>query len=607
MSAKEKSVSEIEKIRHSLAHILAMAVLERWPSAKLGVGPTIMNGFYYDFELPEPVSPEDLPDIESRMRRFVKQNLGFRGRDVSFEEAREFFQKKNQPYKLNLIGDLEAYGTTEVHEHEEMKKGEKERKRLSTVTLYQTGNFVDLCRGGHVENTKEIDPDALRLTKVAGAYWRGSEQNPMLTRIYGVAFRTKKELDEYFRKLEEADKRDHRKIGAQLGIYLFSDLVGPGLPLYTPKGGIIIGEIEAFMRQLQSEMGYGHVYTPHLAKEDLFQTSGHLQWFKEGMYPPMVFEGEGKYYAKPMNCPLHIQIYKEKIRSYRDLPIRYAEFGTVYRYEKSGTLGGLLRTRGFTQDDAHIFCREDQVVDEFIKVFEFTGKLLKALGLKKHWHRLSLPGPDRAKYAGNPEQWEKAIALIKQALKKKHIPYREAPGEAAFYGPKLDILFTDSLDRDWQITTIQVDFLLPERFDLTYIDRDGQKKRPYMIHRAPLGSRERIMAVLLEHHAGALPVWLSPVQAVVIPVGTSDRAWAKQVGKKLSGASVRVEVWDQNETVPKKIRDFELQKIPHALVVGPKEKKAKSVRVRERKRGDIGMMKLKQFLRRIQKEIHQKK
>jgi threonyl-tRNA synthetase len=561
---------------------MAAAVQELYPGTKFGIGPSIENGFYYDFEFKEPISLENLPKIEKKMKELLSQNIGFKKEIVSKPRAKKLF--KDQKYKLELI--------------EEMK---------GKISIYQNGQFVDLCKGPHVRSTKQIPQQSFKLTRVAGAYWRGDENNPMLTRIYGVAFESKKELKKFLKLQGEAEKRDHRKLGQELEIYLYSDLVGPGLPIYQPNGGVIIDEIQNFMGQLQKELGYQHVFTPHLAKEDLFQTSGHLQWFKEGMYPPMEFKGEGNYYAKPMNCPFHIQIYKNKIRSYRDLPIKYAEFGTVYRYEKSGEISGLLRTRGFTQDDAHIFCREDQVIEEFIKVFQLTSKLLKALGLANFRHRLSLRGKEKEKYAGNEGQWKRATQLIRQALIKKGIDCEEVPGEAAFYGPKLDILFTDALGREWQISTIQVDFLLPERFNMFYVDSKGRKQRPFMIHRAPLGSRERIMAILLEHHAGAFPLWLAPIQVSVVPVGSRHRVHAQKIGKALKERDIRVVVRDEAETVAKKIREGETKKIPYMAVVGDEEIKTSSVRVRKRHKGDIGLMKLERFIEMVQKEKEAKK
>ena len=586
-----KKEESIENIRHSFAHILAAAVLNIYPKAKLAIGPAIDNGFYYDFDNVH-IREEDLPRIESEMRRLAKQDWSFKKELWTVSKATAHYKKLKQEYKLDLIKDL--------------SKGKKSTK----LGMVYTGEiFLDLCRGGHVKSTKELPLDAFKLSHVAGAYWRGDEKNAMLTRVYGLAFANKKELKEYSAKLEEAKSRDHRKLGKELGIYMFSDLVGPGLPLYLPKGSIVVQEIENFMKELQNEMGYSHVLTPHLAKEELFMTSGHLQWFKDSMYPPMEFKGEGSYYAKPMNCPFHVEIYKNEMRSYKDLPLRFAEFGNVYRYEQSGELGGLLRVRGFTQDDAHIFCREDQVIEEFIKVFEFVDILLKGLGLTDYSHRLSLPGKDKEKYAGNKKQWDKAISLIRKALKEKKIDFTEVDGEAAFYGPKLDVVFDDALGREWQISTIQVDFLQPERFNLSYIGENGKEQRPYMLHRAPLGSRERIMAILLEHHKGAFPTWLSPEQVWILPLSDKFEKVALKVEEKLKAKlpDLRTVVRSESETLGKKIRAGEKQKIPYILVIGEKEKKSGTVSVRQRGKGDLGALSIQKFVTKVEKEIKEKK
>ncbi|OGY57134.1 MAG: threonine--tRNA ligase [Candidatus Colwellbacteria bacterium RBG_13_48_8] len=586
---ESKRDKNIDEIRHSLAHLLAAAVLEKFPNAKLGVGPVIEDGFYYDFKLPRSLTPEDLGEIEARMKFHIKQNLKMVGKKISPTEAKKLF--KDQPFKLELIKDFV--------------------REKSPLSVYRTGAiFTDLCRGGHVKSTGDINPRAFKLDRLAGAYWKGSEKRPQLQRVYGLAFASEKQLKDYLKIRERAEQRDHRKIGRDLDLYLFHDLIGPGLPLYTPKGGVVVHEIESFMRQMQNEMGYGHVYTPHLAKEDLFKTSGHLQWFKDSMYPPAHFEGEGDYYAKPMNCPFHVQIYKSKTRSYRDLPIRYAEFGTVYRYEKSGEITGLLRTRGFTQDDAHIFCSEDQVVGEFVNVLNFAERLLDGLGLKNRRYRLSLRGEGTSakKYAGNASQWRKATQYIRTALKKKGFTnYVEAKGEAAFYGPKLDVIFEDSLGREWQISTIQVDFLLPERFKLSYINPQGKEEHPFMIHRAPLGSRERIMALLIEHYMGAFPLWLAPVQTQIIAVSHKYQVYAQKINKVLKEGGIRSELTEPDETLGKRIREGEIQKIPYLIIVGEKEQKAGTIAVRRRGKGDVGNQTVANFIRTITEEILRKK
>ncbi len=570
-----------EAMRHSCAHLMAAAVQALWPGVKFGIGPVIEDGFYYDFDMAYRLTEEDLPKIEAKMRELAREGLVFEQLEKPIAEALKGAKDENQPYKKELIELIERTGDTKVIEDEEaVKQVGSAKQPVKAVSYYRLGKFADLCRGPHVHATKDIGP--FKLLSVAGAYWRGSEKNPMLQRIYGTCFPTQKELDEYLRLKEEAKQRDHRKLGKELQIFLFSDKVGPGLPIYLPNGAIIVSEIEAYMRKLQLKQGYLHVHTPHIAKEELFTTSGHLQWFKESMYPPMVFEGEGEYYAKPMNCPFHIQVYASQTHSYRDLPIRIAEFGTVYRYEKSGEIGGLLRTRGFTQDDAHIFCRENQVVIEFCNVFDLTEKLLDSLGLTTFRYRLSLPGEEKGKYAGSPKQWERAVALLKEALQQKKTSFTEMPGEAAFYGPKLDILFKDCLNREWQISTIQVDFLQPTRFNLTYIDEHGKEQQPFMIHRAPLGSRERIIALLLEHYAGAFPTWLSPVQVKIIPIADRHIEKAREVTKRLEQHAIRVELDARSETMQAKIRSAQLQKVPYMLIIGDRELAGDIVSVRLR-------------------------
>lgn len=581
---------KIEDIRHSLAHILAMAVLERWPSAKLGVGPVIENGFFYDFELPEPVKPEDLSDLETRMRRIIGQNLDFSGRQVSFEEARQIFREKNQPYKLELIDDLEMYGTTEVHKHEtkELEIRNSKLGKLETVGLYQTGDFVDLCRGGHVANTRELNPDAFRLTKTAGAYWRGSEKNPMLTRIYAVAFRTPKELDDYLKLQEELGRRDHRKIGEALDLFSFHD-VAPGAPFWHPKGMIIFKELEKFWRQIHEGAGYREISTPILVKEEVFRKSGHTEHYRENMFPVKV--DDENFYLKPMNCPESTYVYAAEVRSYRDLPLRFSEIGRLHRNELSGTLGGLFRVRQITMDDAHIYCRPDQIQKEIAAVLKLVKRFYKLFGLELTFYFATKP--DKA--LGEPKLWVASEKMIETALKQSKANFKIKPKEGAFYGPKIDVHVKDALGRDWQLATIQVDPNLAERFDLSYTGEDGQKQRPIVIHRAIFGSFERFIGILIEHYAGNLPLWLAPVQAVVIPVSDKFNAYGREVFEKLAAAGLRLELWNQNESVGKKIREGELQKIPYLLVVGDKEKKAKSVRVRQRGKGDIGMQKFDKF------------
>jgi len=588
---------KIDTIRHSLSHIMAHAVADLFDKVnpvksrkagaakplfnrvKFGIGPTIENGFYYDFALPSVASakgevafkPEDLPRIEKRMKELIKKNIVFEKKLISKPEAKKLF--KGQLYKLDLIKEL----------------------KTKNATVYKSNNFTDLCSGPHVKSTKEINPDAFKLVKIAGAYWRGDEKNPMLQRIYGVAFNTKKQLNDYLKKQEQAEKRDHRILGQKLDLFHIDEEVGPGLVLWHPKGTVLKNVIEEFWSKEHIKNGYEIIDTPHIGRQKLWQTSGHTDFFKENMFGPMEVEGD-KYLIKPMNCPFAAKIYKSQIRSYRDLPIRWAELGTVYRYERSGVLHGLTRVRGFTQDDAHTFCTPDQLSDEIIKTLRFGIKLLKAFGFKEYSIYLATRPK---KYIGTVKDWQKATNALKYGLNKEKLKYKIDAEGAIFYGPKIDIKIKDSLGREWQCTTIQVDFNEPERFNLTYIDKKGKKQKPIMIHRALLGSIERFIAILLEHYAGALPFWLSPVQVYVIPVANRHNKYAKQVAEQLEEKAVRVKLKDQNETVSKKIRDSELQKIPYMLVVGDKEMKSKSVRVRDRKKGDIGIKKVDSFIKKI--------
>jgi len=580
---------KIDTIRHSLAHILAYAVQELYPGTKFGIGPAIENGFYYDFDLSKSLTPEDLPKvaeskasspplaslrvIEDKMRELIKQDIIFKKKKITKKEAQKIF--KDQPYKLELINEL--------------KKDE--------ITIYESGDFIDLCKGPHIKSTKEINPGAFKLTKIAGAYWRGNEKNPMLTRIYGVAFQTKKELDNFLFKEAEAEKRDHRVLGQKLELFSFDEEIGAGLPLWHPRGAILRKIIEDYLYQELTSQGYQWVVTPHIANLKIWKTSGHWDLYRESMYSPIKID-QDEYLLKPMNCPFHVKIYQSKIRSYKDLPLYLAELGTVYRYERSGVLHGLTRVRGFTQDDAHIFCTPDQISQEITKLLKSGLKILKTFGFKD-WEIYLSTRPE--KYAGNLKSWQKATNSLKYVLKKLKLKYQIDPGGGVFYGPKIDLKIKDSLGRLWQCTTIQVDFNLPERFNLNYIDQNGKKKRPIMIHRALLGSLERFIGVLLENYAGALPLWLSPEQIWIIPVGSRHEKYAQKVKKELS--SFRIKVRSQNETVSKKIREGELQKIPYLLVVGDKEMKTKSVRVRERKKGDVGMIKLIKFVKKVKKEI----
>ena len=592
--------TKIEILRHSLAHILACAVQKLFPGVKFGIGPAIENGFYYDFDSSEAkiaakltrneeretdakqkeisIREEDLPKIEKKIRKLIKQNLKFEKKIISKKEAAETF--KGQPYKLELIKELPA----------------------KTVSIYQCGNFTDLCKGPHIKSTLQLHSgqtkeiiNGFKLTKIAGAYWKGSEKNPMLTRIYGVAFETKEELDEYLKRQKEAEKRDHRILGQKLELFLFDEEVGAGLPIWLPKGAILRRIIENYLYEGLTKQSYDWLWTPHIGNLNLWKTSGHWDFYKENLYSPIKIDQE-EYLLKPMNCPFHIKAYQNKIRSYRDLPIKYAELGTVYRYEKSGVLHGLARVRGFTQDDAHIFCTKEQLSEELLKVLKYGLKILKTFGFKDYDIYLSTRPK---KYVGALKNWEKATNSLKFALDKLGLKYQVDPGEGVFYGPKIDIKIKDSLDRDWQCTTIQVDFNLPEKFKITYIDKKGKKQEPIMIHQALLGSIERFIGVLLEHYAGALPLWLSPVQIWVIPVGSRHKKYANEINKQLTTNNLRTEAKDENETVSKKIREGEIQKIPYLLVVGDKEQKSKSVRVRQREKGDIGEIKLNKFIEKV--------
>jgi len=581
MAKEQESKNKLDAVRHSLAHLLAAAVLKKFSDAKLGIGPTIENGFYYDFLLPRTLTPEDLADFEKDMRTFIAAKLPFSGKKITLAEAKKMF--KGQKFKLELIKDFV-----------------KEKK---TLTAYKTGDvFLDLCRGGHIKNTSEINPDAFKLTKIAGAYWKGSEKNPQLQRVYGVAFSTKDELEKYLWQEEEAKKRDHRVIGAKLKLFTFANEVGPGLPLWLPNGTIIRDEIESAAKVVEKKWGYQRVATPHIAKEDLYRMSGHIPYYKDSMYPPMKLD-DGNYYLKAMNCPHTHMIYRSEPRSYRDLPIRYAEFGTVYRYELSGTLAGLLRVRGFTQNDAHIYCREDQAEEEFLNVMKLHQFWYeKVFDIKDFYMRLSLPSKDKSKYAGVPKEWVMAVEIVRSAMKKSGLPYVEAEGEASFYGPKIDFQIKSVIGREETASTNQLDFLAAQRFNLTYTDSDGKEKPVYVIHRAPLGSHERFVAFLIEHYAGDFPFWLAPVQIAVLPITDKVVDYAKKVSSELKSAGYRVFEDNRNETVNKKIMEAETQKVPYILVVGNREAEAGTVSVRERGKGNTGAMPLETFLQKIKKE-----
>ena len=562
---------EIETIRHSLAHILAHAVQDLRPGTKFGIGPAIENGFYYDFELPQTIAPEDLPKIENKMRELLGQNISFKKKAVSMAEVKKLL--KNQSYKLELLEDIKE------------------------PTIYESGKFIDLCAGPHVKSTEEIPADAFKLTKIAGAYWKGSEKNKMLTRIYGVAFMAKKELDDFLKMRGEAEKRDHRVLGEKLDLFVFSELVGPGLPLYTFKGTAVLKEIKNYSNKLQKEIGYQEVQTPNMNRAELFKVSGHYDKYKDDMFRVVSHYSEEDYYLKPMNCPQHTQIYASKPRSYKDLPIRMADFANVYRDEKTGELSGLTRLRGFTQDDGHCFCMESQIKDEFKSVLSTIEKAMQTYGMD-YKIRLSLRDPQKPeKYLGDAEVWAKSQKTLEDILIENKIEYFTAVGEAAIYGPKMDLISKDSLGREWQLSTIQLDFIMPERFGLKYNDSDGKEKTPAMIHRAIVGSPERFFGILIEHYAGAFPFWLAPVQMRLIPVSDKHLEYAEKIKNELS--EFRVELDGQNETLGKKIRNGELQKIPYLVILGDKEMTAGQISVRERSKGDLGGMELSEFLKKV--------
>ena len=580
--------SDLYRIRHSAAHVMAQAVLELFPEGKYTIGPPIEDGFYYDFELPHSLTPDDLEVIEKRMRQIIAGDHPFMKQVISADEARRIF--KGQPYKLELIQGLEQGGFDEYGQ----PLAEKPE-----ISIYAHDKFIDLCRGPHVENTNQINPAAVKLLSVAGAYWRGDENRQMLQRIYGTAWHNAQELEEYLWRLEEARKRDHRKLGRELDLFSISEDVGPGLILWHPKGAMIRVLVEDFSRQAHLDNGYEWVFSPHIGRAYLWETSGHLDFYQESMYSPMDIEGEA-YYAKPMNCPFHIQIYKSRTRSYRDLPKRYAEYGTVYRYERSGVLHGLTRVRGFTQDDAHIFCRPDQVEEEISRALEFSLYILRSVGLRDFKAYLATR-PE--KYVGDPADWDIATEALRRAIEAHELPYVVDEGGGAFYGPKIDLKVHDALAREWQLSTIQFDFNMSERFELEFIGEDGQPHRPYMVHRALLGSMERFFGVLIEHFGGAFPVWLSPVQAVIIPIADRHYAYAHEVAGKLKGEGLRVEVDERNERMNAKIRDAQMQKVPYMLVVGDKEVEQGAVALRLRSGEKPGAMRLEKFLERARRDI----
>ncbi|HUC31110.1 MAG TPA: threonine--tRNA ligase [Candidatus Paceibacterota bacterium] len=578
------SPEKLDHIRHSLAHLLAAAVLKEFPDAKLGIGPTIESGFYYDFLLPRAVTPDDLKMLEKTMRGFVNKKLPFTGREVTAAEAKKLFAE--QPFKLDLINEFST-----------------DSKKL---TVYETGDiFMDLCRGGHVENTSEIPADGFKLDKIAGAYWRGDEKNQQLQRIYGLAFESKEALKDYEKMLEEAKKRDHRKLGKELQLFTIIDEIGPGLPLFYPKGAILRRTLENYITDLQEQRGYVPIWIPHITKGELYKISGHLDKY-DAMYPPMDLKGEAKYYLKPMNCPHFMMLYKTIPHSYRELPVRYTCTTTNYRYEKSGELSGLTRVRALTQDDCHVFVRPDQIEHEINLMLDMVAEVYKTFGFDDFWVRISTHDPaNKDKYIGDQKIWADSEATLTELIKKRGWKYDIGVGEAAFYGPKLDFIFKDVIGRDWQLSTIQLDMNLPQRFELEYIDENSEKQRPVVIHRAILGSTERFLGILIEHFAGKFPIWLAPVQATILPISEKFSDYAKKTYDAMTDAGVRAELSAANESLGKRIREAEMMKIPYVLVVGEKEEAAGTVNVRDRK-GEEKEMPLAEFIKKIESEIKEK-
>lgn len=579
---KTSESERLKRIRHTTSHILAMAVQKLFPKAQVTIGPWIENGFYYDFDHPEPFSEKDLKLIEKEMVKIIKRKLPVIREEVTREEAERRIRELGEPYKLEILQDLEE-----------------------PITIYHLGDeWWDLCAGPHVENTGEINPKAIALESVAGAYWRGDETKAQLQRIYGTAWETPEQLAEYKRRKEEALRRDHRKLGKELGLFIFADPVGPGLPLWTPKGTILRSTLEDFLKKEQLKRGYLPVVTPHIARVDLFKTSGHWQKYKEDMFPLMAEDAEAAaheqgFVLKPMNCPFHIQIYKSELRSYRDLPLRLAEFGTVYRYEQSGELGGLTRVRGFTVDDSHLFVTPEQLDVEFLNVVDLILSVFRCLRLNKFKARLSFRDPKSDKYIGSDEAWSKAESAIQRAVEQLGMEHFLGIGEAAFYGPKLDFIFEDALGREWQLGTVQVDYNLPERFDLEYVAEDNTRRRPVMIHRAPFGSLERLIGILIEEYAGDFPFWLAPEQVRLLPVGDEQRPYAERVAAQLREQGVRVSVDRSGDRLGKQIRNAETQKIPVMGIIGAKEVESETVSIRTRADGDVGAFPVRELIEKL--------
>lgn len=594
--------SKLEMMRHSCAHLVAAAVLKLYPQAKFGVGPAVENGFYYDIDFGKNITEEDLKKIENKARGLQQADFKYEKEEMDIDAAIEMFKKLDQYYKVELLNDLKNKGTTKVNEpgFEDLSGS------VDKVTVYKTGEFVDLCRGPHVASTKETG--VFKLTKLAGAYWRGDEKNKMLQRIYGVCFATQEELDGYLEQVRLAEERDHRRLGKELDLFVFSDLIGPGMPLFTFKGAIIRQEIINYTNELQKGIGFQTVHTPNINKAELFKISGHYDKYKDDMLMVKSHYSDEEYYLKPMNCPQHTQIYASKMRSYRDLPMRIADFANLYRDERPGELNGLSRLRCFCQDDGHSFCREDQIEEEFSNVLGIIEKALQTYGMK-YWIRLSLHDPKHPeKYLGGDEVWNKAETLLEGILKSKNIDYKKAEGEAAFYGPKMDIMVKDALNREWQISTIQVDFNMPVRFNLKYSDKDGIDKTPVMIHRAIIGSPERFMSILIEHYGGAFPTWLAPVQVSLIPVSNEKHSdGAYKLKDELVNLGIRVEVDGVDETLGNRVRKAVAQKVPYILAIGDKELSGEDWMIRIRGQEKQEKMSKENFVEKVLREIKERK
>jgi threonyl-tRNA synthetase len=571
---------------HSTSHLMAHAVQDIYPEAKFGVGPAIENGFYYDIDINTHLNEEDLQKIEERMLNISKEDNSFVRKDLSKNEAVNFFEKKGDNYKLEILSEID-----------ENSEG---------ISIYKEGNFADLCRGPHLPSTGKIK--YVKLLNISGSYWRGDEHNKQLQRIYGISFPKKKLLDDYLQKLEEAKKRDHRRLGKELELFLISNNIGSGLPVWLPKGTILRETLESYLRDEQRKRGYLPVITPHIGNINLYKTSGHYPYYKDSQFPPIQLEdGKEEYLLKPMNCPHHFQIYLSKPRSYRDLPIRYAEFGTVYRYEQSGELNGLTRVRSFSIDDSHIFVRQDQLKGEVCDVIDLIQTIFSQMGFTDFESQLSFRDDNADKYGGEIALWDKAQQEIKEAAEQMKLKYHVKEGEAAFYGPKIDFMVKDVLGRKWQLGTVQIDYVMPDRFNLEYTGSDGQKHRPVVIHRAPFGSLERFIGVLIEHYAGEFPLWLAPVQAVILPVSQNFIDYSKKVETELKNNNIRVELDERNEKIGYKIRDWETNKVPYMLILGEKEQDAGNISLRKHKKGDIGKLSLSEFIDNIKDEIKNKK